>query len=166
MRRLLLLAAVLAALSAGVALGSARRPPLHGVVVEGRAFGGLPLGLTEAQVRARWGRSYGVCDNCRAQTWYYTYSKFHPRAIGVQFRDGRVEAYFTVGAPPWRTKRGLAVTQSSDHVGKLYGDVPTVECTGYTVKEVVSRKALLVVYLDGIEVYGLGLATRSASLCR
>jgi hypothetical protein len=165
-RLLLALVLVPGLLLAGAATAAAPAPPRKGVVVEGRTFGGLPLGLTEAQVRARWGRRFGICDNCLAPTWYYTFHAFQPQGIGIQFRRGRSVAYFTLGAPQWRTGKGLAVGDTVDAIRKAYGNVPTVNCTGYQVEQAVVRGKLLLVYMDAGRVYGLGLSRPDVSPCR
>jgi hypothetical protein len=135
------------------------------VIVEGKTFGGLPLGLTAAQVERRWGRVHGVCDNCTTTTWYYTFSAFVPRGVGVEFRGGHVDAYFTLGAPPWRTAKGLHVNDPAETITTLYGPAPHIQCTGYELVQVVRRGALLLAYLNGNQVYGLGLAARSVNPC-
>jgi hypothetical protein len=139
------------------------------VIVEGKTFAGLPLGLTPAQVRAHWGRRYGICDNCAAGTtsWYYTFHAYDPHGIGVEFRHGHVDAYFTLGSPDnWRTARGVVMGQHPDAVQKIYGHAPTIVCTGYSVLEVTVRRELVLMYLYSDRVYGLGLAALSANPCR
>jgi hypothetical protein len=161
-----LLAVAAAALATG-ASAAAPSAPLKGVVVEGATFAGLPLGLTPAQVQTRWGKRYGVCDDCRTTTWYYTFKPYHAQGIGVRFRNGRVEAYFTLGAPNgWRTRRGVTIGNQDDHVSKTYGSVPTVHCFGYDVMEVLVRQTLVLFYLNGTQVYGLGLMAHSGDPCR
>jgi hypothetical protein len=162
----LVLALASALLLASAATASAPAPPRKGVVVEGRTFGGLPLGLTPAQVRARWGRRFGVCENCLAPTWYYTYRAFHRQGIGIQFRRGRSVAYFTLGAPNWRTGKGLSISNPLDAIRKTYGNIPTINCTGYAVEQAVFRGKLLIVYLNAGQVYGLGLSEPNVDPCR
>jgi hypothetical protein len=167
MRAGLTLLLVLAGALASSAVAAAPGPPRRGVIVEGKTFGGLPLGLTPAQVRKRWGRRFGVCDNCATTTWYYTYTAFDPRAIAVEFRSGRVDAYFTLGAPKgWRTSKGLKIDDPRGAIEKLYGNAPPIQCTGYQVLQLVTGRNLLHVYLDGDRVYALSLATRSVNPCR
>src|SRR3954453_16138506 len=109
MRAAAALVLVLAGSLVAAATAAAPGPPPRGVVVEGKTFGGLALGLTPAQVEARWGRRHGLCDNCDTTTWYFTFVPFVARGVAVEFRQGRVDAYFTVGAPSWRTAKGLHV---------------------------------------------------------
>jgi hypothetical protein len=166
MRAGLTLVLVLAGALAASATAAAPAPPREGVVVEGKTFGGLPLGLTAAQVHRRWGRRHGLCDNCATTTWYYTFDAFDPHGLGVEFRHGRVDAYFTLGGPAWRTARGLRIHEPVSAIATLYGAAPRIECTGYEVVQVARGRTLLLVYLNADEVYGLGLAARSANPCR
>src|SRR5436305_13990400 len=129
MRAGLALVLVLAGALVASATAAAPAPPRRGVLVEGKTFGGLPLGLTPAQVRKRWGTKFGVCDNCTTPTWYYTFVPYAAQGIGVEFRLGRVEAYFTLGAPKWRTRKGLHVGDQIGAVDRLYGRAPTTQCT-------------------------------------
>ncbi len=71
-------------------------PPRQGLVVPGKSLGGLALGATRAEVRAAWGTRYGVCRDCRAQTWYFNLKRFEPQGAGVTFRRGRAVALFTM----------------------------------------------------------------------
>jgi outer membrane protein assembly factor BamE (lipoprotein component of BamABCDE complex) len=166
MRAALTLLLVLVAALASAATATAPGPPRRGVLVEGKTFGGLPLGLTQQQVRARWGKRFGVCDNCKTPTWYYNFLQYDAHAVGVEFRLGRVDQYFTLGAPKWRTRKGLRVDSPKAAIATLYGQSPTIECKGYEVAQIVTGRALLFVYLSGDKVYGLGLAARSVSPCR
>jgi hypothetical protein len=160
------LALIPALLLASAATAAAPAPPRTGVVVEGRTFGGLPLGLTQTQVRTRWGRRFGVCRDCLAPTWYYTFRAYQGQGIGIQFRHGRSVAYFTLGAPHWRTGKGLAVGNPVASIQKAYGSIPTINCTGYTVEQAVFRGKLLIVYLNAGQVYGLGLSEPDVNPCR
>src|ERR687886_828446 len=104
-----LAAAALLALALA-APASAAAPPKRGVLVPGRSLGGLRLGMTQGQVRAAWGSSFGRCRDCLRPTWYYNLRRFQPQGVGVQFRRGSVEAIFTVWSPKgWRTTKGLRI---------------------------------------------------------
>jgi hypothetical protein len=166
-RAVVVLCVVVAVAGAASVSAAAPAPPKRGIVVEGKTFGGLPLGLTKAQVKARWGRQFGVCDDCTAPTWYFTYKPFAPQGIGVEFdKHGRTQAYFTLGEPPWSTQKGLRTGDPSTRVTELYGNVPTVTCTGYSLLQVVKGKTLLLAYLDGATVYGLALQRPGVAPCR
>jgi hypothetical protein len=151
---------------AGVATAAAPGPPRRGVLVEGKTFGGLPLGLTPAQVRKRWGTGYGICDNCPTPTWYFNFSPYDEHGVGVQFRYGRVEEYFTVGAPAWHTSKGLRINALRTAIPKLYGNAPPVVCEGYQVIQIVTGSNVLFVFLEGDRIWGLGLAARTTNPCR
>jgi hypothetical protein len=48
--------------------------PISGVVVPGQAIGGIALGMTQLQVKQRWGNNYSVCTTCGPNlTWLYEY---------------------------------------------------------------------------------------------
>jgi hypothetical protein len=166
--RTVCLVVALTAFTLGTAASAAApAAPRTGVVVEGASFAGLRLGATPAQVRARWGRRYGICDNCKDATWYYTFVRYKPQGIGVQFHGGRTVAYFTLGAPVgWRTLRGVAVGDATAKIGRTYGAAPVVHCLGYDVQQVVVRKTLVLFYANGAQVYGLGLMAGAANPCR
>ena len=57
---------------------TAAAPPTRGLVVPGKRLGGLSLGATPAQVRSAWGSRFGVCRDCRQQTWYFNYRPLEP----------------------------------------------------------------------------------------
>ena len=83
--------------------------PQHGVLVPGRSLGGIRLGMTQPQVERAWGTNYGRCRNCTRTTWYFNYEKYHAQGAAVSFRNGRVDAVWTLWKPDgWR--RGQALT--------------------------------------------------------
>ncbi|MEX2210143.1 MAG: hypothetical protein WD689_00055 [Gaiellaceae bacterium] len=138
-------------------------PPSQGVVVPGESLGGLRLGATPAQVRAAWGKRYGVCRTCARRTWYFTYRPFEPQGAGVEFRNGRVAALFTLWQPPgWRTREGLALGDPATRVDALYGLLPETRCRGYSALR-LGRTAF---YVRREEVWGFGLLAAGASVCR
>ena len=100
-----------------LAAPAAAAPPGAGVLVPGRSLGGIELGATKAEVERRWGRAYGVCRGCARETWYFNYYAFQPRGTGVEWRNGRAVALFTIYQPlGWRTpKRSRA--ERSDLTG-------------------------------------------------
>ena len=56
-----------------ITASAAAAAPRAGIVVPGKSLGGLSLGATTAQVRSAWGSRFGVCRDCRVQTWYFNY---------------------------------------------------------------------------------------------
>ena len=83
--------------------------PRTGVLVHGESLAGVELGDSEAEVRALWGRHFTVCSGCDGTTWFYIYPTGDPFGAAVKFRDGRVTAVFTLGAPTgWRDDEGTA----------------------------------------------------------
>ena len=158
-----------AALAATLALAApaAAAPPGAGVLVPGRSLGGVALGETKAAVEARWGRAYGVCRGCAAETWYFNYYAFQPKGTGVEWRDGRVAALFTLYQPlGWRTTKGLEL---DDHVSRIrgtHGPLPRTECPGYTVYTLRGRNAVTAFYVLRDRLWAFRLARPGAPLCR
>ena len=160
------LAAAAAAVLA-LAAPAAAAPPGAGVLVPGRSLGGIELGATEAEVERRWGRAYGVCRGCDAETWYFNYFAFQPRGAGVELRGGRVAAVFTLYQPlGWRTTRGLALGDSVARVTSVYGALVRRECVGYSVLELPSRRAVTAFYVLDDRLWAFGLFRPGVPLCR
>lgn len=157
--------AVAAALA--LAAPAAAAPPDPGVLVPGRSLGGIELGATKAQVERRWGRAYGVCRGCARETWYFNYFAFQPRGAGVELRQGRVAAVFTLYQPlGWRTTRGLALGDSVARVTSIYGALVRRECGGYSVLELPRRGATTAFYVLEDQVWAFGLSRPGVPLCR
>ena len=155
MRSLILAAALAAAL------------PSHGTLVPGRSLGGIRLGATPAQVEAAWGRFFGRCRGCAAPTWYFTYGKFRATGLGVQFRQGRVEALFTLARPAgWHTPRGLVLGDAVARLTQLYGALLRNQCNGYTAYLLPARSVTTEFYVAGGTVWGFGLTRTGLSACR
>ena len=149
------------------AVPAAAAPPGAGVLVPGRSLGGVALGEAKASVERKWGRAYGVCRGCARETWYFNYYAFQPRGAGVEWRNGRVAALFTLYQPlGWRTTKGLEL---DDHVSELrstYGPLPRTECPGYTVYELRQRNAVTTFYVLRDRLWAFGLTRPSVPLCR
>ena len=154
------------AVAAGAAAAGAS-PPREGVFEPGRSLGGLRLGMTPAEVRAAWGTTFGRCRDCRRPTWYFNYTRFAPQGAGVEFRNGRVDAIFTLWSPAgWRTTRGLRVGDEEARVTALYGALNRGECGSYRTLllprgRVVSAFAIV----DG-RVWGFALLRPPSRPCR
>ncbi len=154
---------MLAAALAAVVLGL----PHNVVVVPGKSFGGLRLGATGAQVRAAWGPRFGRCRGCPRLTWYFTYKAFEPEGVGVSFRKGTTDAFFTVWGPPgWHTNRGLTVGDPEQRVTQLYGMLPRVECGTYAALVLRRGRTDTQIYVYQREVWGFGLSSAGAAACR
>lgn len=159
------LALALAALA--LAAPAAAAPPSTGVLVPGRSLGGLELGATKAEVERRWGRAYGVCRGCARETWYFNYYAFQPRGTGVEFRDGRVAALFTLYQPHgWRTTKGLRLGDSVARVTAVYGALVRRECGHYAVLELPGRTATTAFYVLDDRLWAFGLSRPGLALCR
>jgi len=141
-------------------------PPTAGVVVPGVSLGGLRLGMTTAQVRADWGRRYGTCRDCAAPTWYFTYRPFTQQGAGVEFRQGRVAALYTLWAPPgWRTPKGLAIGDPAAKITELYGPMPLEQCVGYSALLLRRGATLTAFYVVDTKLWGFGLMRYGRSPC-
>jgi hypothetical protein len=162
------LAAVAAATAAVLALatGAAASPPRAGIVVPGTSLGGIRLGTTTAAVARRWGRRFGICRGCRETTWYFNYAAFQPVGAGVSFRDGRVDALFTLWSPPgWRTTKGLVVGDDVTRITVLYGALDRRDCADYYTLVLPGRGAVTEFYVVDERLWGFGLS-RAPSPCR
>jgi hypothetical protein len=160
------LAAVLTAalVLAGVA---ASAPPTAGVLVPGKSLGGMRLGATKAEVERLWGRAYGVCRGCAAETWYFNYYAFQPRGAAVEFRAGRVAAIFTLYEPVgWRTPKGLALGDPAARITSLYGGLLQRECGGYSAFFLPGRGVRTAFYVLDDRLWAFGLARTGLPLCR
>jgi hypothetical protein len=150
-----------------LAAPAAAAPPDAGVLVPGRSLGGIELGATEAEVERRWGRAYGVCRGCAAKTWYFNYFAFQPRGAGVELRQGRVAAVFTLYQPlGWRTTRGLVLGDSVARITSVYGALVRRECGGYAVLVLPGRGATTGFYVLEDRLWAFGLFKPGLPLCR
>ena len=136
------------------------------MLVPGRALGGIELGATRAEVRARWGSDFGRCL-CLAEIWYFNYRKFRQPGAGVEFRNGRVAAVFTVWAPRgWRTTNGLAIGDPSVQIGIRYGRVLRTECGSYVAFSKTGGSVTTTYYAINNKVWGFGLSRPDVPVCR
>ncbi len=158
-----------AAIAAALALAApaAAAPPAAGVLVPGRSLGGIELGQTKAEVERRWGRAYGVCRDCTRETWYFNYYAFQPRGAGVELRDGRVAAVFTLYQPTgWSTGRGLVLGDQVARVTLLHGALVRRECGGYSALLLPRGRTMTAFYVLDDKLWGFGLSSRSVPVCR
>ncbi len=137
------------------------------MLVPGRSLGGVPLGATKAQVEAAWGRAYGRCRGCTAETWYFNYYAFQPKGAGVSFRDGRAVALFTLWQPAdWHTTKGLALGESVARVTAVYGPLTRRECGSYYLLELPQGAAVTSFVVVYERLFGFLLRRKSEPGCR
>jgi hypothetical protein len=161
MRRCLLVLALL------VALPAAQAAPSRGVIVPGRSLGGLELGATKAEVRAAWGSRFGRCRSCARETWYFNFRPFDQKGLGVEFRDGRVAALYTLWRPEgWRTREGVSLGEHVARVTEVYGPLTRQECGAYYALVRPGRRAITAFYVSDERLWAFGLLDRRSPVCR
>jgi hypothetical protein len=160
-------AAAIVALTFVLAVPAAAAPPGAGILVPGHSLGGIELGATRAAVERSWGRAYGMCQNCRRETWYFNYYAFEPRGAGVELERGRVVAVFTIYSPGgWRTTRGLSLGDPASRIGSFYGPLARVACRGYEALVLRRSGAVTAFYVLDDRLWGFGLSRPGLPLCR
>lgn len=141
--------------------------PLHGTVVPGTSVGGVRLGASPAQVRAAWGRTFGVCSNCKERTWYYNYVRYEPQGAGVEFRGKRVAALFTLWSPSgWRTAQGLRIGEDATRVTAVYGPLTKLDCGTYDAYQLPRGRVATDFYVFGGKVWGFAVTRSDVPVCR
>ncbi|MBA2461429.1 MAG: hypothetical protein H0V45_06655 [Actinobacteria bacterium] len=160
-----LAAAIVAALA--LASPAAAAPPTGGVLLPGRSLGGIELGVTKTAVERAWGRAYGHCTGCRHDTWYFNYFAFQPRGAGVEFRNGRVVALFTLYQPPgWRTTQGLVLGEPAARVTAVYGALTRRECGDYYALVLPRARTTTAFYVIDERLWAFALARSGIDVCR
>ncbi len=140
--------------------------PRKGVLVSGRSLAGIKLGDTRADVRARWGGHYTVCDGCKPTTWFYFYETGDPVGAGVRFRNGRVIAVFTLGMTlGWTSDDGVRVGEVLDGGEQPGGKGSWTNCPGYGATSEPSSGAVTSVLTVGSAVYGFSLTRPNEPVC-
>jgi len=148
-------------------LVSAPALPAQGVLAPGKHLGGVELGDTQREVRARWGSRYTLCAVCKRPTWLYTYRAGSPGGAAVSFRSGRVSAVFTLGVPRgWRTSRGVRLGDPAEKVLTVYGALPWSRCVGYGAVSIRRPGIVSSIYTFGESVYGFALTLPSEPVCQ
>jgi hypothetical protein len=148
-------------------LVSAPALPAQGVLAPGKHLGGVELGDTQREVRARWGSRYTLCAVCKRPTWLYTYPARSSAGAAVSFRTGRVVAVFTLGVPRgWRTSRGVALGDPAEKVLRVYGVLPWSRCIGYGAVSIRRPGVVSSIYTFGESVYGFALTLPSEPVCQ
>lgn len=147
-------------------LTSAPALPEQGVLAPGRHLGGIELGDTQAEVRARWGSRFTRCAVCARPTWLYA-ARGGPAGAAVTFRSGRVAAVFTLGVPRgWRTTRGLRLGDPATKIAHVYGTLPWSRCVGYGALSIRSARSVSSIYTYGESVYGFALTLPGDPVCQ
>jgi hypothetical protein len=142
-------------------------PPKEGILVPGRSLAGISVGMTAAQVRAKWGARHGVCRGCARTTWYFNHEPFRPEGAGVELRGGRVAAVFTLWKPAgWRTRDGLVLGDTAPRITEVYGPLTRVECGGYYALTMPRGGTVTAFYVFDDRLWGFGLVRRGVSVCR
>ena len=142
-------------------------PPSQGVLVPGKSLGGLELGATKAEVRARWGARSTLCSVCRRPTWLYSYRGSGTTGAAVSFRGERVVAVYTLGVPRgWRTSRGVALGDPATKVHSVYGALPWSRCIGYGALSIRRPGVVASIYTYGESVYGFALTLPTEPVCQ
>ncbi|HEY4347540.1 MAG TPA: hypothetical protein VGM80_08115 [Gaiellaceae bacterium] len=141
--------------------------PIRGVVVAGKSIGTITLGMTQAQVRAHWGRSYEVCSFCKKTvTWFYEYKGGEPLGAAVKFLKGKVVSVFTLGSPAGWGLKGLMMGDPVTNVYNLFGNTGSAQCIGYDALTVKIGASTMSFYAAAGVIYGYALTGPSESVCQ
>jgi hypothetical protein len=162
------LAVLLAFMGALAAPAVAQAPsvPSAGVFIPGERLGGVGLGMTKPDVRARWGSRFGACRGCAHTTWYFNLKPFEPQGAGVEFRRGQVTRVFTLWRPlGWRTSDGLALGIRTEELPEEVRSIAARSCAGYTAHVLHHRRAVSVFYVFRGRLWGFALMRPGLSPC-
>ena len=141
--------------------------PIHGAFLPGKSLGGVRLGATPAQVQQVWGRRHGACTNCAHPTWYFNYGRYEPQGAGVEFRNNRAVAVFTLWQPTgWRVPNGLRTGAPAAEIQRRYGALVRVSCGTYDAYVATERNTTTAYYVFNERVWGFGLNRPYVSACR
>lgn len=162
-----LVGALAAALALALAAAASAAPPGIGILVPGTSLGDLALGATKAEVELAWGRAYGRCTRCPHETWYFNYFAFQPSGAGVEFRDGRVAAIFTVYGPAgWQTSKGLTLGEPESRIRAVHPGLTRRDCGGYEALFRRRGRTVTTLYVLDDRLWAFGLSRPSVPLCR
>jgi hypothetical protein len=140
--------------------------PIKGKVVPGKSIGAVSLGLTEAEVRARWGRNFTLCKSCTQLTWLYTYRGGEPLGAAVKFVNNKVVAVFTLGSPAGWGLTGIEMGDPVSNVYNLFGNTGTAQCIGYDALYVRIGTSTTAFYSAAGVIYGYALTAPTQSVCQ
>ena len=107
---------------------AAAAPPREGILVPGQSLGGIRLGMTKAQVKARWGHRFGRCRTCLFETWYFNYRPFEPQGRRWSSSWAPCDGPTRSGSPGWKTSNGLQLGADESEVTARYGKLPRQQC--------------------------------------
>ncbi len=136
--------------------------------MSGASLAGVRLGDTMASVKALWGGHFTRCGSCKPAMWFYFYPPpDDPVGAGVEFRNDRVIAVFTLGGPTgWHTETGIKVGQILN--GQYNGKTKStwLSCAGYSAQLTRSSgSSVTSILTQGAAVYGFALTRPSVSPC-
>jgi hypothetical protein len=141
--------------------------PQPGILVPGKSLGGIRLGASRSQVEQAWGRFHGSCRGCARPTWYFTYARFDRHGAAVEFRNGRVDAVWTLWQPSgWRTSKGLVLGSAASQITTSYGALPRRRCRTYDAYTQTRGRTLTAFYVVSDVLWGFGLMRPQAPVCR
>ena len=140
--------------------------PQRGALVPWQSLGGVRLGMSEQQVTQRWGTDHGRCRGCAQPTWYYNYRPFRPQGAAVRFAHGKVDAVWTLWAPPgWHTG-ALTIGAAQEEVTKRYAATLSVPCGSYTALTLTKGRVTTAFYIYNGSLWGFGLNDATVNACR
>ena len=156
---------LLAALT--LAVPAAAGLPRAGTLVPGRSLGGIRLGERAHAVRAAFGHSYGVCNDCARPTWYFTYAPLNAQGLAVEFEHRHVVAVYTLWKPAgWHTTNGLRLGATPLAVHRRAGRFRTIACDGYDALVADRAGSRTAYFLFDGSLWGFGLFLANWSPCR
>ena len=180
---------VAAAIGFGLAPGATAKPagaagvvPQHGIFVVGKTLGGIGLGWTQAQVKARWGANPTICTTApqcsKSQpVWLFIYRLGEPLGAGVRFRYGKTVSVFTLGTPGvnslsagggggWKTSLGLKTFDPISNIYSLYPQATIdTNCSFYNAISMKQDGVTSSFYTSSGSVYGFALNAPGEPVC-
>jgi hypothetical protein len=149
-----------------LALALALLLPRQGALIPFQTLGGVRLGMTPAQVRATWGDKHGICRNCSQPTWYFTYKPFQPAGAAVSFRQGKVDAVWTLWSPPGWHVGTLTLGAAQEELTRRYAGAVRIPCVGYSAYVITRAHTTTAFYVYNGKLWGFGLSPANEPACR